>query len=218
MRFFLLKMESFQQKQSEEFQSMNQVLRGKKGIIKKGLIVISALLMLLLMARCIYVNLQYPSPKVRTYSKGEVMYFGNYEISLTGWRWGDGEIIHEIYPGYILIEKDGEEYPTNQQRVGLAEVTIKKVEDDNTFLDFTSMWFESGAWGNQFDMELFMHINPQLDGLGLKMKKGETATVTFPITMLDIQFSSGSWKNIDDREFYVVLQFYPEKIRLLCNE
>ena len=196
---------------------MNQIFNSKSGIIKKGLAVISALLFLLLLARCVYINMQYPSPNVYTYKKGETVHMGNYEISLTGWKWGNGEIIHEVYPGYVLIEKDGEEYPVGQQRVGLAEMTIKKLEDDNTFLDFTSMWFESGAWGNQFDMDLFMHLNPHLKTLGAELKKGEIVKVTFPITMLDVQFSPKSWKNIDGRDFYIVLQYYPEKIQLLCT-
>lgn len=197
---------------------MNGVLNDKNKIVKKYLVVILMLLILLLLVRSVYVNLQYPSPKVYTYGKGEVIHMGNYEIALTGWEWGNGEIIHEVYPGYVLIEKDGEEYPIDKERIGLAELTIKKVKDDNTILDLTSIWFESGAWGNQFDMDLFMHLNPKLDGLWLEMQQGDIAKVTFPITMLDIQFSEKSWKNIDNREFYIVFQFYPEKIQLLCNE
>ena len=194
---------------------MNQIFNSKSGIIKKGLAVISALLFLLLLARCVYINMQYPSPNVYTYKKGETVHMGNYEISLTGWKWGNGEIIHEVYPGYVLIEKDGEEYPVEQQRVGLAELTLKKIKEDERGFDVTSVWFESGGWGNQFDLELFEHLNPELNFR--EMQKGDTVKVTFPITMVDIQFSSKSWKNIDGRDFYIVLQYYPEKIQLLCT-
>ena len=148
---------------------------------------------------------------------GNAIVIGNYEISLEDWRWGDGEIIHEVYPGYHLIEIDGEEYSTKQERVGLAEVTIHKLKNDSTSLDLSQVTFESGAWGNQYDFDLFMYLNPNLDSLNLKLSEDETVTVTFPITMLDMQFSEKSWENIDDRQFYIVVQYYPEKRQLICN-
>ena len=45
----------------------------------------------------------------------------------------------------------------------------------------------------------------------------DTVEVTFPMTMIDLQFSKKSWKHIDDRKFYIVVQYYPEKKQLLCN-
>lgn len=187
-----------------------------KKMIVKILWTIIAMLFLIMIIRCAYVNAQYPSPNVQTYRKGEFINIGNYKIALTDWKWGDGEIIHEVYPGYTLVEMDGQEYATENERVGLAEVTIDKIQDDNTSLDLSGITFESGAWGNQFDYDLFMHLNPDLESLVLKMEKGEKTTIIFPITMLDIQFSEKSWKNIDERPFYIVIQYYPEKRQLLC--
>lgn len=187
-----------------------------KKMVVKILWTIIAMLFLIMIIRCAYVNAQYPSPNVQTYRKGEFINIGNYKIALTDWKWGDGEIIHEVYPGYTLVEMDGQEYATENERVGLAEVTIDKIQDDNTSLDLSGITFESGAWGNQFDYDLFMHLNPDLESLVLKMEKGEKTTIIFPITMLDIQFSEKSWKNIDERPFYIVIQYYPEKRQLLC--
>ena len=187
-----------------------------KKMVVKILWTIITMLFLIMIIRCAYVNAQYPSPNVQTYRKGEFINIGNYKIALTDWKWGDGEIIHEVYPGYTLVEMDGQEYATENERVGLAEVTIDKIQDDNTSLDLSGITFESGAWGNQFDYDLFMHLNPDLESLVLKMEKGEKTTIIFPITMLDIQFSEKSWKNIDERPFYIVIQYYPEKRQLLC--
>ena len=187
-----------------------------KKMVVKILWTIIAMLFLIMIIRCAYVNAQYPSPNVQTYRKGEFINIGNYKIALTDWKWGDGEIIHEVYPGYTLVEMDGQEYATENERVGLAEVTIDKIQDDNTSLDLSGITFESGAWGNQFDYDLFMHLNPDLESLVLKMEKGEKTTIIFPITMLDIQFSEKSWKNIDERPFYIVIQYYPENRQLLC--
>lgn len=196
---------------------MNQVLNTMNRIIKLCLIAVILVLLLLLLVKAVQVNRKYPSPEIQTYGRGEVISIGSYEISLTDWKWGDGEIIHEVYPEYVLIEIDGEEYPTDKERVGLAELTIQKVEEDDIVLDLTSVYFESDAWGNQFDLDLFLHLNPELNGPWLKLEEGQKAKVTLPITMQDYHFSSKSWKNIDDRLFYIVFQYYPEKIQLLCN-
>lgn len=193
---------------------MKLVINEKKS---QCFVALSIFLLVLMIIRCIYLNLQYPNPAIITTQNGNVLTIGNYDISLTGWTWGDGEIIHKVYPGYHLIEIDGEESPTKQERVGLAEVTIHKVKNDSTTLDLSGVTFESEAWGNQFDFDLFMHLNPNLDNLILELSEDETVTVTFPITMLDIQFSEKSWKNIDNRQFYIVVQYYPEKRQLICN-
>lgn len=195
---------------------MNREMNKKK-IIVTILLILSMLLLVLMVIRCVYLNMEYPNPAILTTKSGNVTSLGNYEIALTDWRWGDGEIIHEVYPGYHLIEIDGEEYPIKQERVGLAEVTIHKVKNDSTSLDLSSITFESGAWGNQFDFDLFMYLNPNLDNLILELSEDETITVTFPITMLDIQFSKKSWENIDSRHFFIVIQYYPEKRQLACN-
>ena len=195
---------------------MNREMNKKK-IIVTILLILSMLLLVLMVIRCVYLNMEYPNPAILTTKSGNVTSLGNYEIALTDWRWGDGEIIHEVYPGYHLIEIDGEGYPIKQERVGLAEVTIHKVKNDSTSLDLSSITFESGAWGNQFDFDLFMYLNPNLDNLILELSEDETITVTFPITMLDIQFSKKSWENIDSRHFFIVIQYYPEKRQLACN-
>lgn len=195
----------------------------QKDSSKKQLMVRIAVFLLLLivfmfaMGRMLYLNRKYPSPAVKTYSPNSIIELGNYEISLTDWQWSDGKIVHEIYPGYKLIEMDGKEYPTEKERVGLVEITVTKTKADNTKLDLTEITFESGAWGNQFDLELFVKLNPDLDGLVLDMEAGETKKIVFPMTMLDVQFSEKSWRHIDERQFYVVVQYYPVKYQLLCK-
>ena len=189
----------------------------KQLIVKRAVFALLLIGFLFAMGRILYLNKKYPEPAVETYSKNSIIQLGNYEISLTDWQWSDGEIVHEIYPGYKLIEMDGEEYPTEKERVGLAEITVTKTKDDNTKLDLTEITFESGAWGNQFDLELFMKLNPDLEGLVLEMEAGETQKIVFPMTMLDIQFSKNSWSHIDEKQFYVVVQYYPVKYQLLCK-
>jgi len=80
----------------------------------------------------------------------------------------------------------------------------------------TDISFSSGAWGNQFDMELFYILNPELDSMVLDLPVGEPQQVTIPLIISESQFTEAQWRAIDSREFYIDLQFYPEHIRFLC--
>lgn len=180
--------------------------------------VLGALLLFAAIARMAYLSYLYPSPDVMTLSGDDVLRVGNYEITLTDWKWSDGEIVHQIDSDFrLLVTDDGEEYPADKERVGLIEITVKKTADDNTVLDFTEVHFESGTWGNQFDLDLFKDLNPDLGTLTPKMGAGETIKVIFPMTMNDMQFPEKSWEKIDDREFYIIFQYYPVKYQFLCN-
>lgn len=193
-------------------------MRSKKILTKtSALIFVAAVVCLILVGRFIYMSSKYPSPQIETFQKNDVIQIGNYEITLTDCKWGDGEVVHQICPGYMFMEIDGEEYPTEQERVGLAKIVVRKTGEDNTILDLSEITFESGAWGNQFDLELFSALNPSLEGLVLELEKGEEIEVVFPITMLDMQFSERAWKNIDERNFYIVLQYYPVKYQIQCR-
>ena len=155
---------------------MHQVINREK--IAKGILGITfVMIVLLAVIRCIYVNLQYPNPTIQTITRGNILSIGNYEISLTDWKWGNGEIILSVYPGYHWLEIDGKEYPVEKERVGLAKLTIHKVKKDETSLDLSEISFSSGAWGNQFDLELFYKLNPDLNDLRLKLSENETVTI-----------------------------------------
>lgn len=78
------------------------------------------------------------------------------------------------------------------------------------------MGFSSGAWGNQFDIELFYRLNPTLNDMVLDLEVGSIQQVTLPLTLNENHFSQEQWENIDDREFYINFQYYPEHIRFQC--
>lgn len=168
--------------------------------------------------RIFQVNLWYPSPKVWTGELQDSVQVGNYSITFTDWQWADGTMLQELCPGYCMIlDENGMEYPAERERVGLITLKIRKWEEGESILDLTGIAFESGAWGNQFDMELMYLLNPQLKGLQLRMEKGDCREIIFPMTMLDLQFAEKEWERIDEREFYIVLEYYPEKLQFRCG-
>lgn len=188
-----------------------------------------ALLLVLLVScgigcRIFRVNLRYPSPEIWTGGPDDSIQVGNYTITFADWQWSDGTLLQELCPGYcLLMVEDGteegtfREYPADRERVGLITLRIEKRQEDGSILDLTGIAFESGAWGNQFDMELMYLLNPQLEGLRIQMEKGECREIIFPLTMLDLQFGENAWEQIDEREFYMVLEYYPKKLQFRCR-
>ena len=62
-----------------------------------------------------------------------------------------------------------------------------------------------------------MGINQELEGLRLEMKAGESQDILFPIATGEIQFPQKEWDMIDQRDFYIVIDYYPVKYQLLCE-
>ena len=145
--------------------------------------------------RLFWLNARYPSPHVQTYRLHESIEAGGYTVTFSDWQWGDG---------------------SPQERTGIAELTVTKTTADESALDLTNISFESGAWGSQFDAQLMFGLNPDLESLLLQMNEGESEAIRFPITMIDQQFTAEQWERIDEREFCIVLQYYPEKLQFEC--
>lgn len=158
---------------------------------------------------------KYPDPQIVTYQYGESVIVDGYEISFTGWQWGDSRLISTILPDFDIDYTDENGY-IYESRVGLIDLTIAKVSDTGDYIDFTNIGFSSGAWGNQFDMELFYKLNPTLNDMVLDLEIGNTQQVTLPLTLNESHFPQEQWDNIDDRAFYINLQYYPDHIRFEC--
>ena len=149
------------------------------------------IVMIAVLARIVYLNHCYPSPKVITYTDNDTIKLGNYEIKQTGWEWGDGSLLKEKCPDYAYDQTDdGSEYPFDSVRVGTN--------------------------GDQYDMELFFKLNPTLEALEIKLSAGEDVSFVIPYIMDEQQVSKKDWSRVDKMKLYMVLQYYPQKIRLCC--
>ena len=154
------------------------------------------IVMIAVLARIVYLNHCYPSPKVITYTDNDTIKLGNY-------------VYHQM--------DDGSEYPFDSVRVGFITLSVTKVKDDTTSLDLTSLAFEMGTNGNQYDMELFFKLNPTLEALEIKLNAGEDVSFVIPYIMDEQQVSKKDWNRVDKMKLYMVLQYYPQKIRLCCT-
>ncbi len=158
---------------------------------------------------------RYPDPQIWTFQYGESVRIGSYQMRFSGWQWGDESLIKERFPDFILVYP-GEDGVSGDARVGLIGFTVTKISQGSDILDLTAMGFSSGAWGNQFDLELFHLLNQELDSPVLDLAVDGTRKVILPMTMQEAQFTAAQWEEIDSREFYINIQYYPEHIRFLC--
>ena len=214
----LLLDEPFNALDKEGQEKLSEIIRDMrdKGRLFSGMLI--GIVMAAVLARIVYLNHCYPSPKVITYTENDTIKLGNYEIKQTGWEWGDGSLLKEKCPDYVYHQMDdGSEYPFDSVRVGFITLSVTKVKDDTTSLDLTSLAFEMGTNGNQYDMELFFKLNPTLEALEIKLNAGEETSFVIPYTMNEQQVSKKDWNRVDKMKLYMVLQYYPQKIRLCCN-
>lgn len=159
---------------------------------------------------------KYPDPQIQTYQYGERVRSGSYEITFSGWQWGNENLIKAKFPDFELVHS-GSDGKSEDVRVGLINFTITKISEGKDILDLSNIGFSSGAWGNQFDLELFYLLNPELHNIALALDVGEIQHITLPLTVLESQFTAAQWTDIDNREFYINIQYYPAHIRFTSN-
>lgn len=171
-------------------------------------------LIVLLGLRYYEVNTRFPSPKEKTIEFGEGIDYNGCTYQLTSWEWKDGSVIKELLPNYsLLLQENGEEYPIEKEKVAFASIKVTNVSNQTQEVDFTSVALESGAWHNQWDIEVFNALN-EGKGLVFQMEIGESCEIMIPIILFESQFTGNQWKAVEQREFHIVLSSYPEKIYL----
>ncbi len=158
---------------------------------------------------------EYPDPQIHTCQLRETLPYKSYQITFSGWQWGDERLPGRECPGFRLADTGTDGRPEDI-RVGLITLSITKVSAGRDILDLADIGFSSGAWGNQFDLELFYMLNPTWDSLSLDLETGSERRVVLPLTMLASQFTAAEWEKIDSRRFYVDIQYYPEHNRFAC--
>lgn len=193
----------------------SMVMVKKRGILILGIVI---LLICLCGVRYYWLNSKYPNPSEISAGFQEPLDLGGYTFELTSWEWGTGEAIKSLLPDYTLImDEQGKEYPADKEKVAFATVRITKNDEQDNKLDLTNIAIESGAWHDQWDYVVFEALNGN-SSLVLSMDKGESYEIIFPIVLYEFQFHSYQWKNVENREFRIVLNNYPEKYFLIKNE
>lgn len=173
---------------------------------KKILFFLFLLLLFFVMFRIWYMNSMYPEPNVKTYSEGETLKTQGFELTLESWKFYNQTDLEQI----LTNNQIDDIAPKAQKKMFCTQLSVKNVENEINIIDITDFSFESLAWHNQWDMELFYILNGTPD-MFFELEPGETCDITLPIILYDFQFKSHSWKNIGQRPFSLVISYYPIK-------
>lgn len=185
----------------------------RKEMYVVGVVVILA--MILIGSRYYMLNKVYSNPVNCQAGLNEKLILGDYTFEMGQWEWKDGTILKDMMPEYIMLfQSDGNEYPPEKEKVAFVSLTITKNSSTSNYLDLSNIGIESGAWHDQWDGQVFEHLNGE-DGLVLHMEEGEERNILIPVVLYEFQFSKKEWENIENREFRVVLENYPEKYMLV---
>ena len=82
------------------------------------------IVMIAVLARIVYLNHCYPSPKVITYTDNDTIKLGNYEIKQTGWEWGDGSL-----DGYFQLLRDETDKSAQEHYIDIIQERITSLKD-----------------------------------------------------------------------------------------
>ena len=171
------------------------------------------ILTLLYVYRVISLNQEYRNPVIKKYSINQPLEMGDFQFTLKQMKLIDGTELEELAPDVILATNaDGTPYSKDKLRVCLAYIEIKKRGDSDDTLDFTKVTIESGAWGNGINNAIFSALNPNVSISKIKMAQNETQNVVLPFSMIDTMFKDADWKHINERNFSIIFNLYPEKI------
>lgn len=164
------------------------------------------LLLFFIMLRIWYINRTYPEPKVKTYSQGETLRTQDFELTLEIWKFYNQTDLEQLLANNHIDDIA----PKAQKKMFCTQLSVKNITNEVNSIDITDFSFESLAWHNQWDMELFYILNGTSDMI-FELAPGETCDVILPIILYDFQFKTHSWKNITQRPFFLVISYYPTK-------
>ncbi len=186
---------------------------------KRKIIIVTAAICLLLgvlwVVRYRSLNHLIPNPEMTKFGIGESVNMGGVSFTLQQVEMLNGNEIKKVAPNVdIVTNADGTAYDREKIRAVFFHVQIEKTGSDNESIDFTKISAESGAWGNGINAQLFMVLNPGVSIEKNVLEKNEIEEIILPFSMADTMFKKDDWKKIDEREFGVVFQLYPEKIVL----
>jgi cation diffusion facilitator CzcD-associated flavoprotein CzcO len=161
--------------------------------------------------RVYQINALHPNPTLVEYQQGEVIRKGDFEITVTRTRLlSYGELL-ELVPTYAIsvLDEQGEALDGSRLRMLAVDVSITNTSADERELVLYHFNAQSQAWHNGIDMYTFQDMNGG-GSLTLSLLGGESAQVTLPYSMVDVQFKSARhWAQADERPYELVLATYP---------
>lgn len=149
------------------------------------------------------INAKYKNPTVVQKEIGEPMDYNNLQFIVTEAGLMPQEKVDELWAEELDRFSGCKGY--------YVTVTVSNIGTEEKNLSLGNFELVSDAWRNGVDMPRFLTINSDSMKGKFHLKPGDSFTCTLPFQIVKENFTNRQWKQIDHRNFQLVLSLYPVK-------
>lgn len=154
------------------------------------------------------INRQIPAPEEITYPAEEWVDMGNgLELKTQGVRFMQDQEIREfpgIYEEALL--------PYEMKLIWLT-VSFRNPGTESIPLDLLDVAMESAGWSNITDPDFYMRMKEKTS-IMIELEPDEEVQCELPFLFVRANFRDVEWEKIEQKEYFVILKLYPQKIRV----
>lgn len=177
--------------------------KSKKAGIAAG--ILPAVLLAAVTGQKIYaVNTRYPQAKIQYIPCGETREIkSGLTMRICKKEWLSGRDYIKKYGKAMDVTSD------ENSMILLLDVEIRNPGDQENQMDLSELYLEEKGYSQGISLENFVEFN---DGMLVRLKPEEKTTAKLFYQLEREQFTEEQWKRIEQENFYLVNQRYPEKI------
>ncbi|MGN0408769.1 MAG: hypothetical protein ACI4EJ_10960 [Bacteroides sp.] len=171
------------------------------------------LLVIFYIARVVVVNARYDKPQIITYEKGEICEYKDFSFCMKTKEFLTPAQMRERYGSSKIDGYVGDSVKKDDLFMIVGFDAAYHGDKDETRVPLTKIQFQSGAWTNGEDYYLIDVVNPD----GVSVRRNETKRIYLATYAGKITFARKNWSTIRDRKYNMVLETYPDVIRMRCE-
>lgn len=165
---------------------------------RNKIIIVIVILSLIWIIGCIYTNIKFPKANIRECNINETI--ENEGLSFTA---------------IDFIATEGEEDSTlGRSKSYKVELKIKNTSSDVRKIDLIKFRLTRLDYSNGPRLEVFLDINDDVD---TRLEPNEEVTLYLPFTVHECSFTKQQWEKIDESNWKLLLNLYPDKVRINLN-
>jgi hypothetical protein len=159
--------------------------------------------------KIVKVNKKYPPPDVTAVNISEDLFINQNKLKVRA----DDFNIQDI--SYLTDTTYSSQSYMGKTMVASVNIRVDNVSDEKVRFDLPSVELTSDGWHNGLFLDLFLELNPKYNG---EIEPKNYIEVIVPYIMYENHFKKSAWQNLDNQDYRLVFQLYPEKkyISLHC--
>ncbi len=177
---------------------------GKNKIIAIISAVLATVIIITYVMMVIKVNAKIVTPEDTIYNIGEEWVVSGVTCNVKAAKWYSKEEIEDKYPTFDTGFAEAD------YKVVMLTIEAANNTDEEKTCALNEYNLETEGISNGIS-NLLTQCMPD-SGLGMYLEPGEKKTAVVPYVFFDFWFNSNEWKSVEDREFRLVTNLYPDKV------